>query len=241
MSMPFLALVNPEDKAPTFAGEWPSFLWYESWYWATLGLFTYAWSLRTEGQANIPKRGPALLIANHQSFIDPVAIGHAARRHLTYLARKTLFTGNRLFARFLWSVNCVPVDQEGVAMEGLKTTIAQLKKGRAVLVFPEGERTMTGRMNPLKPGIHLIIKRSLVPVIPVGIAGGFDAYPRTAKCPKFSPLFLPATKATVAVSVGKPLDPHRYAAMPREAALTELFDKIRAMEMQAERLRRKPG
>jgi 1-acyl-sn-glycerol-3-phosphate acyltransferase len=240
MSMPLLALVNPEDKAPPFAGEWTSFLWYESWYWATLGLFTYAWSMRTEGGANIPKRGPALLIANHQSFIDPICIGLAARRHLTYLARKTLFTGNKLFARFLVSVNCVPVDQEGVATEGLKTTIAQLKKGKAVLVFPEGERTLTGRMNPLKPGIHLIIKRAMAPVIPVGIAGAYDAYPRMAKYPKFSPLFLPATNATVAVSIGKPLDPHRYATMPREEALKELFDKIRAMELRAEHLRRKP-
>jgi 1-acyl-sn-glycerol-3-phosphate acyltransferase len=241
MSMPLLALVNPEDQAPPVAGEWASFLWYEGWYWTTLAAFTYAWSMRTEGQANIPKRGPALLIANHQSFLDPVCIGLAARRHLTYLARKTLFTGNRQFARFLESVNCVPVDQEGVATEGLKTTIAQLKKGKAVLVFPEGERTMTGRMNSLKPGIHLIIKRALVPVIPVGIAGAYDAYPRKAKCPKLSPLFLPATEATIAVSIGKPLDPHRYATMPREETLKELFDKIRTMEKQAERLRRKPS
>jgi len=241
MSMPFLALVNPQDKAPPLAGEWPSYLWYETWYWTTLAAFTYAFSLRTEGMANVPKRGPALLVANHQSFLDPVCIGLAARRHLTYLARKTLFTGNRLFARFLESVNCVPVDQVGVATEGLKTTIAQLQKGRAVLVFPEGERTLTGRMNPLKPGVHLLIKRSLAPVIPVGIAGAYDAYPRRAKYPKLSPLFLPATKAAVAVSIGKPLDPHRYAALPREEALQELFDKIRAMEMRAERLRRKPS
>src|SRR5206468_4226649 len=132
------------------------------------------------------------------------------------------------------------VDQDGVATEGLKITIAELKKGKAVLVFPEGERTLTGRMQPLKPGIHLILKRAMVPIIPVGIAGAFDAYPRVAPYPKFSPIFLPANKACVAVSVGKPLDPEPYANMPREEALKHLFDKIREVEDKAERLRRKP-
>jgi 1-acyl-sn-glycerol-3-phosphate acyltransferase len=240
MSMPFLVPVNSQEKAPPIVDEWASYLWYESWYWAAMASFTYAFSLRTEGHDHVPKRGPALLIANHQSFLDPLAIGLAARRHLTYLARKTLFTGNELFGRFLKSVNCVPVDQDGVATEGLKITIEQLKAGKAVLVFPEGERTLSGNMLPLKPGIHLIIKRARVPIIPIGIAGAFDAYPRTAKYPKLAPLFLPATNNAVAVSVGKPLDPERYAKMPREQALTELFDRIHEMELKAEHLRRKP-
>jgi 1-acyl-sn-glycerol-3-phosphate acyltransferase len=240
MSMSFLSLMTAEEKAPPL-DDWASYLWYESWYWSLLATFTYGFSLRTEGYDNIPKRGTALLIANHQSFLDPLAVGLAARRHLTYLARKTLFTGNKLFGRFLESVNCVPVDQEGVATEGLKITIGELKKGKAVLVFPEGERTPTGQMLPLKPGIHLIIKRAMAPIIPVGIAGAYDAYPRTAAYPKWSPIFLPANKACVAVSVGKPLDPQRYAKMPREDALRELFDKIHEMERKAERLRRKPN
>ena len=56
-------------------------------------------------------------------------------------------------------VNCVPIDQEGVAKEGLKTIMQQLQAGRAVLVFPEGERTVDGLVHELKPGIHLLIKR----------------------------------------------------------------------------------
>jgi 1-acyl-sn-glycerol-3-phosphate acyltransferase len=231
---------KPKEKTTSWLDDWVSHLWYEGWYWGALATFTYAFSLRTEGHDNIPRNGPALLISNHQSFLDPLAIGLAARRHLTYLARKTLFTGNKLFGRFLRSVNCVPVDQEGIATEGLRSTIQQLKAGKAVLVFPEGERSLTGQMIPLKPGIHLIIRRTHVPIIPVGVAGAYDAYPRKAKFPKFSPLFLPATRAAVAVSVGKPLDPERYASMPRQEALDELFGKVHDMVEKAERLRRKP-
>ena len=53
--------------------------------------------LRSVGQRHIPRRGGVLLIANHQSFLDPLAIGGARTRHLHYLARKTLFQ-NRLFS-----------------------------------------------------------------------------------------------------------------------------------------------
>src|SRR6516162_2019583 len=108
MSMPFLALVNPQEKVPPIDSKWARYLWYESWYWATMATFTYGFSLRTEGHDHVPKRGPALLIANHESYLDPLAIGLAARRHLTYLARMGLFTGNKLFGRFLRSVNCIP-------------------------------------------------------------------------------------------------------------------------------------
>jgi 1-acyl-sn-glycerol-3-phosphate acyltransferase len=241
MSIPFLALVNPQEKAPPVFSEWASYWWYDFCSKIVQWACTYAFSLRSEGQDNIPKSGPILFVANHQSFVDPLCIGVSTRRHLTFMARKTLFTNNRVFGWYLSSVNCVPVDQEGVATEGLKTTIEQLKKGKSVLIFPEGERTWKGPMQPLKPGVLLVIRRAMAPIVPVGIAGAFDAWRRTVKLPKLSPLFLPATKAAIAVSIGKPLDPQRYATLPRDQALAELFDKIHEMELKAERLRRKPS
>jgi 1-acyl-sn-glycerol-3-phosphate acyltransferase len=156
-------------------------LWYEVCRGHIMAGMTLGFSLRWEGGRHIPQRGPALLVANHESFLDPPAIGLTTTRQLCYLARKTLFTPS--FGWFLRSVNCVPVDQEGIAKEGLKTILELLGKGRAVLVFPEGERTRDGAMLPLKPGIQLLIKRAQAPIIPVGIAGAFDAYPRDQLLP----------------------------------------------------------
>jgi 1-acyl-sn-glycerol-3-phosphate acyltransferase len=243
--------VSSEERARASAGrarvagregpmpDWLSRVWYEAnrcWVMAALGI---GFSLRFEGGRNIPSRGAALLVANHQSYIDPLAIGLATPRQLRYLARKTLFTQS-LFARFLLSVGCVAVDQEGFARQGLQTTLDLLKQGQVVLVFPEGERTWTGRMQPLKPGIHLLLKRSGVPVIPVGIAGAYQAYPRTKKLPRPAPLFLPATDATMAVSIGRPMGPERFAGQPREHVLDDLFAQIHQQYERAERLRRKP-
>jgi 1-acyl-sn-glycerol-3-phosphate acyltransferase len=202
-------------------------------------VFTLGFSLRTAGRGNVPRTGPALLVANHQSFLDPILVGLVSRRHLCYLARKSLF--RRRFFRFLIeSLNAVPIDQEGIGKEGIRTILEQLRKGRAVVVFPEGERTRTGEMALPRPGIHLLIKRTQAPIIPVGIAGAFHAMPRWRHYPVPAPLFLPASRACLAVVAGNPLDGRRYAALPREQALAELSVEIRKVADWAERLRRKP-
>jgi 1-acyl-sn-glycerol-3-phosphate acyltransferase len=191
-----------------------------------------------QGQRNMPATGPALLIANHQSFLDPILCGLVARRPLVYLARKTLFK-NRYAAAIIRSLNAVPIDQEGVGKEGIRTILDQLTLGKAIVIYPEGERTRHGKMNPLKPGIHLLIKRTLAPIVPVGIAGAYDAMPHWAWLPRPAPLFWPAGRGTLSISLGKPLDPRRYAEMPRDQALRELYDKIYAEQQRAEQLRRR--
>jgi 1-acyl-sn-glycerol-3-phosphate acyltransferase len=219
---------------------WPQKLWYDFTRSGAQVAFTLAWSLRFEGSRHLPRRGPVLLVANHQSFLDPPAVGIAASpRRLCFLARKGLFQP-RLFGAYLRSLNCVPVDQEGVAKEGLKTVLDRLAAGEGVLVFPEGERSWKGPMQPLKPGVVLLVKRSLAPVVPVGIAGAYELYPRTIGVPRFAPLMFPSGHGGLAVSFGPPLDPHRLAALPREELLAELFRAIHEQKERAERLRRKP-
>jgi len=217
---------------------WLAYLWYEFMYWKTLTVATLGFSLRISGRRNVPRRGPALLIANHQSFLDPIVIGIASRRHLCYLARKTLFR-NRVFGTLLSSLNTVPVDQEGVAKEGLKTILQELKEGSAVLVFPEGQRSWDGKLQPLKPGIQLLIKRTKAPIIPIGVAGAHIALPRGKSRVKFSPFFLPATDASVAVVIGKPLDAERFAHLQREEMMTALLGELQKVHAAADRLRRK--
>jgi 1-acyl-sn-glycerol-3-phosphate acyltransferase len=214
-----------------------SYLTYEATYWFTMCAMTLGFSLRTLGRRNIPLHGPALLIANHQSFVDPVLVGLATRRHLCFLARQTLFR-KRAVGWFLRQLGGVPIDHEGVGKDGIKTILGQLRAGRAVVVFPEGTRSRDGKLQPLRPGVQLIIKRTEAPIIPVGIAGAYDAWPRTQLLPTPAPLFLPADRG-IAVAVGKRLDAGPLAKLPRERCLTELFAALQSVQQQAERLRRK--
>src|SRR5262245_12047106 len=190
-----------EDRIP--------YWFYEFTHLACMAVFNLGFSLRTEGRRNVPATGPALLIANHQSYLDPAVVGLATRRHLCFLARETLFR-RPAFARLIRLLNAVPVDQDGVGIGGLRIILRQLQSGRAVVIFPEGHRTPDGNMLPLKPGVQLLIQKAKAPVVPVGIAGTFDAWPRWSPLPIPAPVFLPAGKGSVAVSVGRALPPERF-------------------------------
>jgi 1-acyl-sn-glycerol-3-phosphate acyltransferase len=178
-----------------------------------------------------------LLVANHQSFIDPVLVGSAAPRWLTYLARSNLWH-NRILARLIDAYQAVPIDR-GFGKEGLQTVLGLLDIGRAVLMFPEGERTHTGELQPLKPGVSLLVKRVTCPIVPVGIAGAYQAWPRQRKWPLLDPLVLASRGRGIAVAFGEAIDPARYKGMDREAMLADLGAAIRTAYEMAERVRRK--
>jgi 1-acyl-sn-glycerol-3-phosphate acyltransferase len=213
-------------------------LWHRTSFWASGTALTFLFSLRTEGMHHVPRSGPAILVSNHQSMMDSLLLGLAARRPLWHLARKTLFHP-AWFAKLMYSLNAVPVDQEGLGIEGLRQMLRLLREGRAVTLFPEGERTHTGSMQKLMPGVSLLIKRSPAPIIPIGIAGAFEAWPRTRMLPTPAPLFLPAGRGTIAVSVGPRLDPARFANLDRDAILADLSAVIQGMRQRAEKLRRR--
>jgi 1-acyl-sn-glycerol-3-phosphate acyltransferase len=219
---------------------WRDRLWYRFNFWVQWPFMTLAFSFRDEGSQNVPRTGPVLLLANHESFLDPPLIGLAVRRKINYLARKTLFKP-AAFASYMRSMGTIPVDQEGIAKEGLKTSIDLLRSGKALLVFPEGERTLSGEMLPFKPGIQLVLRKAPVPIVPVGVAGAYEAFPRKALLPRFSPLFWSPTGASVAVSVGKPIPPERYQAVGRDELLGLLFDEVQAQVRRAEKMIRTPS
>jgi 1-acyl-sn-glycerol-3-phosphate acyltransferase len=217
---------------------WRAAAYYDVNFWLCMAGMTTWFSLRTQGHEHVPPDGPVLLISNHQSFLDPVLVGLAARRRLTFLARRTLFD-HWFFRLIAGGLNPVPVNQEGFAREGLKTVMEQLEKGRAVGIFPEGERTADGKMHPFRPGMLLLIKRIDMPIVPVGIAGAYEAWPRSRSYPIPAPLFLPARKGAIGVSIGRPINSRCFDDKPREQILGELLEATRSVQQRAERLRRK--
>jgi 1-acyl-sn-glycerol-3-phosphate acyltransferase len=219
--------------------DWLPYLWYEANFWASMVGMTLGFSLRTQGQQHVPRTGPALLIANHQSFLDTVPIGLAVRRHLCYLARSTLFD-HRTLAWIMRSLNAIAINQDGFAREGLKAILEQLQAGRAVLIFPEGERTWDGDIQPLRPGIHLLIKKVEMPIVPIGLAGAYDCWPRWRPYPVPAPLLCRPGKGGIAVAIRPPIPARHFAGRPREQILQELFVELQKAKKQAERLRRKP-
>jgi 1-acyl-sn-glycerol-3-phosphate acyltransferase len=224
-----------EDAVPMSLGSW---LFYEGTRCVTAPLLSLGFSLRYRRGKRIPETGPLLIIANHQSFLDPPIVAQAFERQLVYLARKTLFR-NAVFRAIIRGLHAVPIDQDGIGKDGLRTILEQLELGKPVLVFPEGTRTPDGQLQSLRPGIHLLIKRTSAPIVPVGLAGAYDAWPAWRKYPIPSPLFLPASPRTIGLVVGEALDPTVYAVMPRDQAMLALGGELAKVHEQAEKLRRK--
>lgn len=211
-------------------------LWYDCVYWASFTVFTFGFSYRRRGWRHIPRYGPVLVIANHQSMFDPVLVGLASRRYLAFLARNTLFD-QPLLAPLIRSLNAIPIDRN-LGKEGIQAVLEALNQGQAVVMFPEGERTHTGRVQPLKPGVSLLVKRVCCPIVPVGIAGAFAAWNRYQRWPRPAPLFLPPGPSTLAVSVGEPIDPSVFRQLGRDEILRVLFEALVRQQAEAERLRR---
>lgn len=217
--------------------------WYEFTRWICRSFFTFGFSLRTDGLDRVPTRGPVLLLANHESYLDPPAIGCSIPRALYFFARKSLWK-NPFFGALLTSVNSLPVDQDSrYVKDAIKVVLTKLEQGQGVVWFPEGTRSEDGTMSALQPGITFLLKflKSPVPIVPVGIAGFYRAWPLHKKYPKFSPLFLPpGDRGTIAVAYGKPFSSEFYRGWERQAILDDLHQRIATLRDRAEVIRRKP-
>jgi 1-acyl-sn-glycerol-3-phosphate acyltransferase len=209
---------------------------YEVSYWAVFFFFTLGYRLRIYGRQHVPRRGPVLVIANHQSLLDPPAIGLGIPRQIHYLAKKSLFT-NPIFGLWLRTVRAVPIDQEGVGKEGMRNILTSLAGGNTVMVFPEGQRTPDGQFHVLRPGVGLLVNRVRAPILPAAIVGAYEAWPRHGKFPVLSPLFLPWSRRSLTVVYGPPRDPATLDGLSRAEMLAVLHDDIAAALKQAEALR----
>ena len=146
-----------------------------SWVLARL-LFAY----EATGAEKIPNKGGCILAMNHESYLDPPLAGIICKRAIFYLARKTLLEWPILGPIFP-KLNVVPVDQDRADMSALKTIIKLVKAGACTIVFPEGARTLDGKLQPAQPGLGLVIAKTRAPVVPMRIFGAHEAFPRGGK------------------------------------------------------------
>jgi 1-acyl-sn-glycerol-3-phosphate acyltransferase len=135
---------------------------------------------KTYGKSNIPSRGGFLLLANHQSYLDPILVAVHLNRPVSFMAKSELFT-NRYFGWLIRYLHAFPVRQTGVAKDAIQEAVKQLNAGRILNIYPEGTRTDDGEIAPIQKGITLILRMAHVPIIPVVIDGSFLAWPNRSK------------------------------------------------------------
>jgi 1-acyl-sn-glycerol-3-phosphate acyltransferase len=140
--------------------------------------------LRVVHRERMINHGPVILASNHQSFLDPPLVGSVSDRAVYFLARRTLLDG-WFSGWILPKLNVIPVDSEGGKdRTALKALIRILRAGQGTLVFPEGQRTPDGNLQPAQPGLGLVIAKTLAPVVPMRVFGAYDAWPIHEKWPR---------------------------------------------------------
>jgi 1-acyl-sn-glycerol-3-phosphate acyltransferase len=193
------------------------YLWYDFLRLIVRITAVLAFQVRHTGRHNIPSKGGVLVVSNHQSHLDPPLVGMGCGRHLSYVARQTLFVF-KPFAWLIWSINAIPIDREGFGIAGIKESLRRLKNGEMVLIFPEGTRTPDGEIKPFKPGITSLAVRSKASILPVAIEGAFKCWPKSRTFPR---------PGRISVHYGRPILPQEYEGLSEQELVDLVENRVR--------------
>ena len=169
------------DTAPThaFVGR----MLYDS-LWVLCRTFGIAlFGIRYRFAEPLPLTGGLLVLASHQSHLDPLLLGLVCERRLSSLARSSLFRWGP-FGAIIAALDAISIDREASPVAAMKLMIRKLRGGGALTIFPEGTRTRDGRLGEVKSGFALVAKRAGVPILPVAIVGAWECWPRTRWLPR---------------------------------------------------------
>jgi 1-acyl-sn-glycerol-3-phosphate acyltransferase len=146
---------------------------YECLRWFAISAFALATRIHLRNRHNVPKHGPYIIAANHLSWTDIPLIPIYLPGKVIYMAKEESFHGKLgWLVRFL---GAFPVKRGEGDRQALKAANEQLKKGKVLIIFPEGTRSKTRTMAKGHAGLGMIALRANVPVIPVAIWGSENA------------------------------------------------------------------
>ncbi|MGD0335846.1 MAG: lysophospholipid acyltransferase family protein [Candidatus Omnitrophota bacterium] len=163
------------------------------WYWIFKTFFTPIFKLffrlKVEGLENLPKKSNFIIVANHNSYLDPLVMMVALPVKVHCIAMRMLY-GIPLLKWFLHVSEALPGGSAS------NKALELLLKNRNVGIFPEGGVSHEGKLLEFRRGAALLAIKTGRPIVPAAILGTFEAYPITAKLPKLFPL---------KVKVGRPI------------------------------------
>lgn len=158
---------------------------------------------KVTGAEHIPKSGPVVFVANHQSFLDIPFFAAQIPRHVSFVARESL-AKSKLLAFIMEQAGCVLVKRGESDLTAVREMVAHLRGGDAVCIFPEGTRSKDGSIGEFHRGALLAARRGGAQVIPVGISGSFEAWPPGQRWPH---------PGRLRFAIGTPIDPRGENAL----------------------------
>jgi 1-acyl-sn-glycerol-3-phosphate acyltransferase len=186
------------------------------------------------GVDNVPRNGPLIIAANHRAAVDTAAIALTAGRPVSFLGKAEYFVGRgvrgRALASFLRALGYVPVDRANAkaGLAALRAARGVLDAGGAFAIYPEGTRSLDGRLHRGHTGVATLALATGAPVVPVALTGTERVQPIGKRFPRVH---------RVTVRFGEPLDFARYeglgsSSVIRRAVTDEIMDAIARLSEQ---------
>jgi acyl-[acyl-carrier-protein]-phospholipid O-acyltransferase/long-chain-fatty-acid--[acyl-carrier-protein] ligase len=176
--------------------------------------------VRALNAERLPKAGGVLLLANHLSYVDVIALQLACPRRIRFVGHESLAQSNLLFRWVYWFTGTIPISPHN-ALESTRRIVRELQAGEVVLLFPEGSISRTGVLMELHRGFELMARKAGVPVVPAAVDGlwgslfSFSGNKYIWKSPRLMP-------TPVCVAFGEPIVPEQATAATVRQALLDL-------------------
>jgi len=137
--------------------------------WILINVF---YRIRPTGLDNVPAKGPAIVVCNHVSYMDPILLAGSIKRPMRFVMYYRIFQ-IPLLRFFFEHLGAIPIagamENEQLMNEAFERVDEELEAGNIVCIFPEGGITHDGEIQRFRPGIEKIIARRQVPVVPVAL------------------------------------------------------------------------
>ncbi len=165
--------------------------------WSKMVLTVCGIKVETRSKARENIQPPVVFACNHASQMDILALYIALPVPFRFLVKKELFKVP-LLGYAMKKAGYIPIDRKNsrAAVKSMKEAAQRLKRGASIVIFPEGTRSVDGRLQPFKEGGFMLAVRSGCPVVPVAIKGSHDVMPKGA---------LLARPGRIVVNVGEPI------------------------------------
>lgn len=175
--------------------------------------------LEVRGIENVPPEGGCIVAPNHASYIDGFLMAGVLRNRLPMLFAvgfQGLFQGRLMSRAARWG-HIMRIDADSGLSESLQVSSYILREGAALCIFPEGGRSVDGRILPFKKGVGILAKELRVPLIPTYIEGTLDVLPRGKWLPRLK---------KVMVTFGKPLTPEDIQELDYQQIADRLRERV---------------
>jgi 1-acyl-sn-glycerol-3-phosphate acyltransferase len=132
------------------------------------------------GRHHEPRTGPVIVVSNHLSDLDPLVVGSALSRPVSYMAKEELFKPP-LLRWWITACGAFPVRRGEADRRAFRTALEVLRRGGVLVMFPEGTRGRDRTLRPPEPGAAMLALRTGAPLLPVAILGTDLVFPRDAR------------------------------------------------------------